>query len=231
MAGSALGILGGTFDPIHNGHLELARELVALLPLSAVRIVPAGDPPHRPAPFASPADRLAMAELAIAGQAGLQVDAREIERAGRSYTVLTLEELRDEAPMRPLALIVGADAFLGLPSWHRWRELFELAHVVVVARPGTALDLSSRTAAASGLGAPPTDDAGALAASAAGAIVVQPVTPHDISATSIRSALARGGAGVDSVRRLLPPAVLAYIERNQLYRSPPCPAERSPGSP
>jgi nicotinate-nucleotide adenylyltransferase len=231
MAGSALGILGGTFDPIHNGHLELARELVAALPLSAVRFVPAGDPPHRPAPVASAADRLAMAKLAIAGHAGLEVDDREIVRAGPSYTVLTLEELRAEAPMRPLALIVGTDAFLGLPAWHRWRELFELAHVIVVARPGTALDLTRAPSLLADWDRRRTDDVGALAASAAGAIVVQPVTPHDISATSIRSALAPGGAGIDSVRRLLPPAVLAYIERNQLYRLPPCPAERSPGSP
>ena len=111
----------------------------------------------------------------------------------RSYTVLTLEELRDEAPMRPLALIVGADAFLGLPAWHRWRELFELAHVIVVARPGTALDLTRAPSLLPDWERRRTDDVGALAASAAGAIVVQPVTPHDISATSIRSALARGG--------------------------------------
>jgi nicotinate-nucleotide adenylyltransferase len=231
MAGSALGILGGTFDPIHNGHLELARELIDALPLSAVRLVPAGDPPHRAAPVASAADRLAMAELAIAGHAGLEVDSREIARAGPSYTVLTLGELRDETPARPLALILGADAFLGLPAWHRWRELFDLAHVVVVARPGVEFDLDHAPALLSEWERRYVRDPHALLATRAGAILVQPVTPHDISASSIREELARGAAGVEAVRGLLPPAVLAYIERNQLYRSPPCPSERSPGSP
>ncbi len=143
---SVLGIFGGTFDPIHCAHLELAREVRAALDLAAVRFIPAGDPPHRAAPVASAMHRLAMVELAVADHPGLEVDAREIHRRGRSYTVETLEELRDEAPARPLALIVGADAFLGLPTWHRWRELFELAHVVVVARPG--VDVRRRAAAA-----------------------------------------------------------------------------------
>jgi nicotinate-nucleotide adenylyltransferase len=231
MADCALGILGGTFDPIHNGHLELARELTAALPLSAVRFIPAGAPPHRAPPVASPAERLAMAELAVAGHSRLEVDAREIARAGPSYTVLTLEELRNEAPSRPLALIVGADAFLGLPAWHRWRELFDLAHVVVVARPGVEFDLDRAPALLPEWERRYVRDPHALFAAQAGTILVQPVTPHDVSASSIRAHLARGAAGVSAVRGLLPPAVLAYIERNQLYRSPPCPSERSPGSP
>ena len=108
---SVLGIFGGTFDPIHCGHLELARELREALGLSAVRFIPAGDPPHRAAPVATPAHRLAMVELAVEGQSGLEVDAREIHSAQRSYTVPTLEELREEDPSRTLALIVGADSF------------------------------------------------------------------------------------------------------------------------
>jgi nicotinate-nucleotide adenylyltransferase len=118
---TVLGVFGGTFDPIHCGHLELARELRETLALSAIRFVPAGDPPHRSAPATSAAHRLAMVELAIAGYPGLEVDAREIAREGRSYTVTTLEELRDEDRGRTLALVLGADAFLGLPTWHRWR--------------------------------------------------------------------------------------------------------------
>lgn len=231
MTARALGILGGTFDPIHYGHLELARELLATLPLSTVRFIPAGDPPHRAAPAASSADRLAMVALALQGYPGLEVDAREIERAGPSYTVLTLEELRAEAPSRPLALVVGADAFLGFPSWYRWRELFALAHLVVVARPGIALDLTHSPPLRREWELRRSRDAAALVAGPAGAIVVQPVTPHDISATSIRGELSRGAAGIEAVRGLLPPAVLAYIERNQLYRSAPCPSERSPASP
>src|SRR5206468_2830981 len=110
---SVLGIFGGTFDPVHCGHLELAREVRAALRLAAVRFIPAGDPPHRAAPVAPALHRLAMVELAIADHPGLEVDAREIQRRGRSYTVESLEELRGELPLRALALIVGADAFLG----------------------------------------------------------------------------------------------------------------------
>jgi nicotinate-nucleotide adenylyltransferase len=218
---SVLGIFGGTFDPIHCAHLELAREVRAALGLAAVRFIPAGDPPHRAAPVASAMHRLTMVELAIADIPGLEVDGREIHRRGRSYTVDSLAELRAEAPSRPLALIVGADAFLGLPTWHRWRELFDFAHVVVVARPGIALD-----------GALPPDlgrewsrrfdsDVGVLAEKPAGAIIVQPITAHAIAASAIRAQLALGPKGIVAVRGLLPAAVLAYIDRNQLYRSRP----------
>ena len=218
---SALGILGGTFDPVHCGHVELARELRAALALSAVRFIPAGDPPHRAAPVAPAAHRLAMVELAVAGQPGLEVDAREIHRAGRSYTVLTLEELRSEFPTRALALILGADAFLGLPSWHRWHELFDLAHVVVVARPGVAIDPAMPPDLAREWTRRLRHDDAALSTGVAGAIVLQPITAHAISASAIRANLARGSDGVAAVRGLLPAAVLAYIDRNQLYRSRP----------
>ena len=218
---AVLGIFGGTFDPIHCGHLELAREVRAALNLAAVRFIPAGDPPHRAAPVAPAMHRLAMVELAIAGHPGLQVDTREIERRGRSYTVETLEELCAEEPARILALIVGGDAFLGFPGWHRWRELFELAHVIVVARPGVTFELALPPELAAEWAARLRTDASALATERAGGIIVQPITAHAIAASAIRAELARGAEGIGAVRGLLPAAVLAYIDRNQLYRSRP----------
>ena len=211
----ALGILGGTFDPIHYGHLELAREAMAAAGLAGVRLIPAGDPPHRGAPVASAIQRLAMAELAVADYRGLAVDPREIQRAGRSYTVPTLEELRAEDPARGLALIVGADAFLELPTWHRWRELFALAHVIVVARPGTAFDGNLPPALAPEWEQRCRTTPEALTAAPAGAILRVAITPRPISASAIRAAFARGDGA--AVRGLLPPAVLAYIEPNRLY--------------
>ena len=218
---SVLGILGGTFDPIHCGHVELARELRAALELSAVRFIPAGDPPHRAAPVATAMQRLAMVELAVTGLSGCEVDAREICRPGRSYTVPTLEELRGEAPARPLALIVGADAFLGLPTWHRWHELFDLAHLIVVARPGVTFERALPAPLAAEWSRRLRNDAAALSAEPAGTIVTQAITAHPVSASAIRAQLARGSEGVAAVRGLLPAAVLAYIDRNQLYRSRP----------
>lgn len=218
---SVLGIFGGTFDPVHCGHLELAREVRAALDLAAVRFIPAGDPPHRAAPVAPAIHRLAMVELAIADHPGLEVDTREIARRGRSYTVETLEELRSEEPSRGLALIVGADAFLGFPSWRRWQELFALAHVVVVARPGVPFDRALAPPLATEWAARFRDDASALEVAPAGSIIVQPITAHAIAASAIRAELARGAEGIAAVRGLLPAAVLAYIDRNQLYRSRP----------
>ena len=212
----ALGILGGTFDPIHYGHLELAREAMAAAGLAAVRLIPAGDPPHRGAPVASAVQRLAMTELAAADYRGLAVDPREVLRTGRSYTVLTLEELRAETGATPLALIVGADAFLDLPTWHRWRELFALAHIIVAARPGTAFDGDLPPALAPEWALRYRDSPGALVAAPAGAIIRVSVKPHPISASALRAAFDRGD--VAAARGLLPPAVLAYIERNRLYR-------------
>jgi nicotinate-nucleotide adenylyltransferase len=215
-----LGVFGGTFDPIHCGHLELARELRDSLALSAVRFIPAGDPPHRPAPAVSAANRLAMVELAVAHHAGLEVDAREVARKGRSYTVTTLEELRAEDRGRNLALIVGADAFLGLPTWHRWREIFELAHVVVVARPGVTLDNQLSPELALERSRRRCDRTSVIFSQSAGAIIEPSITAHAISASAIRASLARRDAnGTDAVRGLLPAAVLAYIERNHLYLS------------
>jgi nicotinate-nucleotide adenylyltransferase len=217
MAEVPVALLGGTFDPVHYGHLRLADDVQRALDLPDLRLVPAGDPPHRDAPHASAAHRVAMLELARLEFPRLAVDTRETARGGKSYTVRTLESLRAEYPARPLLWIVGADALLGLPSWHRWRELFALAHLVVVGRPGVDLAASLSPALLGAWSARHTADPTDLRAAPAGAIYRQDVTPQPISATAIRAALARGTPGVAAVRGLLPDRVLAYIGRNGLY--------------
>ena len=131
-----LGIFGGTFDPIHYGHLRTAFELRQALKLAEVRFLPTGNPPHRDHTTADAEQRLAMVRAAVADQKGFVVDDREVRRTGVSYSVDTLTELRAEHPHRSLCLLLGMDAFLGLPHWHRWQEILSLAHVVVAHRPG-----------------------------------------------------------------------------------------------
>lgn len=217
MSNPALGILGGTFDPIHYGHLRAAREVKAALALGELRLVPAGDPPHRAAPGASAAHRLAMLKLAVREFPELVVDARELSRTGKSYTVDTLAELRREDPARPLVLVVGVDTFAGFPSWHRWRELFDAAHVAVVTRPGVTLADALSGALRDEWDKRRATGPEALETARGGAILPVPVTPQPISATAIRAAIARGPSGIDEVRGLLPRAVLAYIDRHALY--------------
>jgi nicotinate-nucleotide adenylyltransferase len=218
---AAIAILGGTFDPVHYGHLRLADDVRRALGLAGVRLVPAGDPPHRGGPHANAAHRLAMLRLAVAEFPGLAVDEREIERAGKSFTVLTLEDLRREHPDSPLLLLVGADAFHGLPTWHRWRDLFKLAHVVVVPRPGTPLAQGLAPALAAEWNARRTRSRDLLFSTPAGAIFEQPIEPRPISATAIRASLADDKEGRSAVIGLLPPAVLAYIDQHRLYATPP----------
>jgi nicotinate-nucleotide adenylyltransferase len=131
-----IGIFGGTFDPIHFGHLRTAFELLQALRLHEMRFMPAGNPPHREVTVASAPVRLAMVQAATQGQPGFVVDDREIRREGLSYSVDTMRTLRADFPDHSLCLIVGMDAFLGLPKWHQWRELLDLAHLVVAHRPG-----------------------------------------------------------------------------------------------
>jgi nicotinate-nucleotide adenylyltransferase len=216
---NAVGLFGGTFDPVHYGHLRAAAEVRERLQLPELRLVPAGDPPHRGAPVATAIHRLAMLQLAVEEFPGLTVDAREVVRTGKSYTVTTLSELREELPERPLLLIVGIDAFAGLPTWHRWREIFDLAHIVVVTRPGTTIERALSQTLQDVWRARHIPDTTALESAAPGAIFSMSITPQPISATTIRRALLQGSSGIAQVRGLLPAAVLAYIDRNQLYRS------------
>ncbi len=210
-----VGILGGTFDPVHVGHLRAALEVRAALDLAQVRLIPARLPPHRPQPVASARHRLAMLRLAVRGVAGLMVDDCELQRAGPSYTVDTLAGLRVQLGRRPLCLLVGDDAFRGLVSWHRWQDLFDLAHVVVMHRPPLAdappceLPLALTQALSGRSAASPQ----ALAETPAGLVWRQALPPLDISATRVRAAL-RSGA---SVRFLVTDSCLRYIRRHHLY--------------
>lgn len=219
MSLAPLGLLGGTFDPIHYAHLRLAEELADAFGLSEVRLVPTSVPPHRGAPRASAEQRRRMVELAIAGNPRFSLDDRELQREGTSYSYDTLTEIRKEIGDQPLCLLMGADAFVALTTWHRWEEVLDLAHVVVARRPGYPLE----QLAASLPGALKSQyvhrhltDARGARLEPAGRIFTHELTALDVSATALRQQIARGG----SLRYLLPDAVIAYIESQRLYRTP-----------
>ena len=212
---SPLGLLGGTFDPVHHGHLRLAEEAREALDLAEVRWLPAGRPPHREAPRVSAAHRLEMVRRAVADNPAFTVDDAETRVEAPSYSVTTLERLRAGMGDRPLVLLMGADAFLGLATWHRWRDLLSLTHIGVAARPGfdlspAALPAELAAACAGRLGADPC----VLRAAPAGSVVQFAMTPLAISASLLRARLAAGL----SARYLLPDPVREYIDRQQLYR-------------
>jgi nicotinate-nucleotide adenylyltransferase len=211
------GVLGGTFDPIHYGHLRLAEELAETLGIAQVRFIPAGRPPHRGQPRAEARHRLEMVRRAIAGNPRFVLDERELLRAAPSYSVDTLTDLRAELPPgAPLLLFMGADAFLGLTTWHEWRRLFDLAHIAVAHRPGFSVSawedvlpdplrriLSTHRA----------EQAGELLEKPSGLVFLNSVTQLDISASQIRDRALRG----KSLRYLLPDAVIDYLNENHLY--------------
>jgi nicotinate-nucleotide adenylyltransferase len=208
-----LAIFGGTFDPIHNAHLRVAWEAAEALDAD-VRLLPASVPPHRDQPVADARQRAAMVRAALVGQNRLTIDTRELHREGPSYTIDTLLELRAEiGEARPLVLLVGADAFAGLATWHRWRELFDVAHVGVLTRPGhdaTALPTELRTKIASRRCA----EAASLRETAAGRVLQIAVTPLEISASRVRAILA---AGLEP-RWLVPDALFADAALLAPYR-------------
>ena len=206
-----IGIFGGTFDPIHYGHLRTAFELIQALRLSEVRFMPAGDPPHRDITVASPELRLQMVKAAIGQQPGFNVDDREMRRAGPSYSVDTLAELRAEMPERSLCLIVGMDAFLGLPKWHQWRDILKLSHLIVAHRPGwraPTMGPLGELLVEGGTGR--VDD---LHESKAGRIFIHAVTQLEISSTEVRKLIAVGR----DPRYLMPDAVRDIIQTSGCY--------------
>jgi len=210
-----IGLFGGTFDPIHYGHLRTAFELWQALRLAQVRFLPTGNqPPHREPSLAPPELRLQMVRAAITGQDAFVVDDREMRRTGISYSVDTLLDLRAEYPERSLCLLLGMDAFLGMPHWHRWREIFDLAHVVVAHRPGWKAPITGP------LGEVMVDRGTGsvrdLHGARAGRIYVRAVTQLEIASTDLRQ-LILGGR---DLRYLVPDAVRELIVASGCYAAP-----------
>lgn len=210
-----IGILGGTFNPIHHGHLRCAIEVKGLFGLEQVRLIPNAYPPHKESPEVPALLRAQMIDLAIKNHPGLVCDRREIDRyqqspTQQSFMVDTLASLREDFPEQPLLLFIGNDAFNQLPNWHCWQRLFDYAHIVVMARPGWKAqafdDVKARV----------TENAGALEQAQAGKLFFQAVTLLDISATAIRDSIAKQ----QDPSFLLPDVVIEYINHHQLYQSP-----------
>lgn len=206
-----LAVFGGTFDPVHFGHLRSALELADTLDLAELHFMPTAQPPHRDQPAVSAEHRAAMLDLAISGEPRFSCDRRELERAGPSYSILSLEELRAERGAAvPLFMVVGADALASLHTWHRWEELLELAHIVALARPGWDWPTSGAVAALlQEHGTAPEN----LAEAPAGGVTILTLRPQAVSATAIRTLLQSGR----SARYLLPDSVLNYIHEHRLY--------------
>lgn len=209
-----LGLLGGSFDPVHHGHLRLAIEVMEGLDLDHVRLVPLNLPNATKLPVATGEQRLAMLRAAVAGEPRLVPDDRELRRGGISYTVETLQSLREELPHQPLCLILGMDAYRRIGTWHQWQRLLTLSHIVIAARPGTGVtdpaDLPAELERAH------TADPDMLRTRPCGGVCRQTIQQLEISSTGIRERLRHGL----SVRYLLPDAVCDFIHRHHLYSKP-----------
>jgi nicotinate-nucleotide adenylyltransferase len=210
-----IGIFGGTFDPVHFGHLRPALEVMQALALEQVRFIPNQIPPHRETPWLDAATRKTLLQLALAETPGFVLDERELQRTGPSYMIDTLESLRADFPDTTFCLIIGMDAFAELPSWHRWQALLQYCHLVVTTRPGFAWPQTPALAALAGCRA---EHAAELDTAVAGKILLQCVTSLEISSSAIRQQIQQG----QSIRFLLPEAVNQYLVENH-YGAKPTP--------
>ncbi len=207
----AIGILGGTFDPIHFGHLRLALELYDTLNLERVHILPCFQPVHRKQPAASPEHRLAMVRCAIQQEPAFVADTTEIDRGGPSYMIDTLLTLKQKLGKQPICLLLGIDAFLGFTSWHRYESILENAHIVIAHRPQYALPYTGVIADL--LNKHLQDDINLIHTRESGVILLRPLTPLEISASDIRKQIAMGR----NPRYLLPNAVFNYLKQQRIY--------------
>ena len=207
-----VGVFGGTFNPVHYGHLRSALELVERLQLEQLRLMPSASPPHRDAPECSAERRAAMVELAVTGEPRLVCDAREMQRPGKSYTIDSLIELRGElGAQQGLCMVLGCDAVQDIATWHRWQELLDWAHIVIIARPGWQLPRAGELA--QWLKTHQLESSELLRQRPCGGIVIEELRPLAISSTEIRDLLASGR----SARYLMPQSVLDYIQTHTLY--------------
>lgn len=202
-----IGLFGGTFDPIHFGHLRPVVELQQALGLDAVRFIPCAHPPHRQATVVTAAHRLQMVRLAIADYVGFVVDDRELRRGTVSYTVDTLRDLHDEYPTTTFCLIMGMDVFVNLPTWHRWQDVLGLANIAVMQRPGV------RAAFPAWAQQMHCRQRSEFLRASSGQCYVQEVSPVDICATHIRNLLVNQA----DAETMVPATVLHYIRQHQLY--------------
>ena len=211
-----IGILGGTFDPIHYGHLRLAEEMLELAKLAQIRFIPAGNPPHRDAPGVSAEHRSAMVRLAIAGQPAFVLDEREATKQRKCYTVDTMRELRGElGDAQPLCLLMGGDAFLQFHTWHEWESILDLSHIVVGYRPGFPIEARGTDTKLYEQYKKRLCGIGHLAQHPSGGIAELAIPKLEISATLIRSRVTENR----SIRYLLPEPVANYIYQHHLYTS------------
>jgi nicotinate-nucleotide adenylyltransferase len=208
-----IGIFGGTFDPIHYGHLRIALDIKEHLGLSEIRFVPLNNAVHRDQPQTSSAQRLAMVQVAIEGQPGFTLDERELKRTGSSFTVDTLTAIRSEMGDHPLCLLLGSDAFNGFLRWHRPMDILKQAHIMVMARPGEIYSDDPELQAL--LKERYSPEIAPLHQQPGGLIYFQTVTQLDISSTRIRKSVAHG----ESVSYLLPLKVEALIKQEGLYKN------------
>lgn len=209
-----IGLFGGTFNPIHNGHIALAQSVADTLHCSQIRFIPAAIPPHKAIPAVTAQHRANMVQLAIADHPGFILDTCELDRQGASYTIETLHLLRHRLPDLSLCLIMGQDSYLKLPTWHRWQELLDYSHLLVVHRAEAETTLQLHAAHADKL-VDIAQSASRFAAQTHGLISYLPLTPPDVSSTHIRAALGQG----DTVIEAIPEKVLYYIKENHLYQS------------
>ena len=197
---ASIAILGGTFDPVHFGHIKPAMDVKLALGMEQVRFLPNRIPPHRDPPWLSPEQRKKLLQIAIKSLPGFELDTRELERTGKSYMVDTLASLREDFPGSALCLILGMDAFADLHQWYQWEKILTLCHLVVTKRPGFGWPENPEL---QGLMASVVADAEALKKADSGGILVQSVSQLDISSSDIRQRLQSG----QSVRSLMPEEV------------------------